>query len=148
METKGSASIEIRASPDRVYNLLIDFDRIGEISPECYRAEWLEGLTGPHAGGKFRGYNRSGKAEWQTECRVLRAMPGVEWAFKANAPSPTPTTWRYTFARTEEGCIVTESFDAPVLATTETQEALGGRDAQLRTNISTTLANLKKLAEA
>jgi hypothetical protein len=145
--TKGSARIEIAASAEAVYLLLSDVERIGEFSPECERAQWQDGVTGPHAGVHFIGHNRSGGATWSVECRVLRAMPGEEWVFKSNLASATPTTWRYTLEATPQGCIVTEAWDAPVLATPEAAAQMVGRDEQLADNVQTSLSNLKRLAE-
>jgi hypothetical protein len=147
METKGSATVDIAASPEDVYNLLIDLNRIGDISPECHRAEWLEGVTAPHAGARFVGHNAAGGFEWKTECRVLRAMPGVEWAFKSNISGDKPTTWRYNLKPTEGGCRVALSFDAPSLEDPGLQKAMPGRADKLRENIATSLENLKRLAE-
>jgi hypothetical protein len=148
METKGSDSIEIAASPERVYNLLIDLSRVGEISPECAEASWLDGATAPHAGARFTGTNRGALGEWTTECRVLRAMPGEEWAFKSNIASDTPTTWRYTFKRRDDGCTVKVTWDAPLLAVPGIEEKMPARDEQLKQNVTTSLANLKRLAES
>jgi hypothetical protein len=148
METKGADSIEIGASPEQVYNLLIDLGRVGDISPECREAEWLDGVTAPHAGARFEGRNKNGDLEWSTECRVLRAMPGEEWAFKANVASDTPTTWRYRLKRNGDGCSVTLAWDAPLLAKPGIEDVMPGRDAQLAANAATSLANLKRLAEA
>jgi hypothetical protein len=147
METKGSDSIDISASPESVYNLLIDLARIGEISPECGESSWMDGVTGPHAGAHFTGTNRNFRGEWTTECRVLRAMPGVEWAFKSNIASDTPTTWRYTFKPTDRGCAVKVTWDAPMLALPGIDEQMPGRDDELKQNVSTSLTNLKRLAE-
>jgi hypothetical protein len=132
METKGSDSVEIKASPERVYNLLIDLSRIGETSPGFTSAEWLDGATAPHASAKFRVQTTGGASE---DCRVLRAMPGDEWAFKEDVASDTPTTWRYAFKRTPDGCMVKLSWDAPA-----------GAD-QVAGAATSSLANLKQLAE-
>ncbi|HEX7097157.1 MAG TPA: SRPBCC family protein, partial [Acidimicrobiales bacterium] len=104
MASKGSESITIGASPERVYNLLIDLANLDGISPEFQRAEWLEGLTGPHAGATFRAYPRDGGDG--VPCRVLRAMPGEEFAFKTNTTSGSPATWRYELERDGDGCTV------------------------------------------
>ena len=147
MLTKGKATIEIAAPPEAVYLLLSNIERIGEFSPECVRAEWHDGITAPHAGAHFTGHNERGGASWSVECRVLRAMPGEEWVIKANASSPTPTTWRYLLEPTSNGCTVTEFWDAPLLGTAEGESAMAGRDEQLAENIRTSLQNLKRLAE-
>ena len=78
---------------------------------------------------------------------VLRAMPGVEWAFKSNISSETPTTWRYTFKRTDGGCAVKVTWDAPLLAVPAVADQMPERDVELKQNVSTSLSNLKRLAE-
>src|SRR5690554_1692635 len=111
MDSKGSQSISINSSPERVYNLLIDLGNLGEISPEFTRAEWLDGLTGPHAGARFVSYPSDGGPG--VECRVLRAMPGDEWAIKTHLASDAPATWRYELAHDGDACALTLRWDAP-----------------------------------
>ena len=144
-ETTGSATIEIEASPDAVYALLTDLSRIGEVSPECYKAEWEGGATGPAAGAAFRGYNRSGDNQWDAGCVVVAADMGKEWAFKVPADDGRDTLWRYQIEATHSGCTVTESFDSPILA--DEYFVKVRRHEVLLANISGTLANLKNAAE-
>ncbi|MEM7273870.1 MAG: SRPBCC family protein [Actinomycetota bacterium] len=146
IETTGSTTIDIGASPEAVYAILTDLTRIDELSPECYRAEWEDGSDGPEAGARFRGYNRNGKMEWDAGCIVLNADPGREWAFEVPAQDGRSTVWRYTIEATDGGCRVTESFDAPILDGEFFQKM--NRHDLLVTNIATTLGNLKSLAEA
>ncbi len=146
IDTSGSTSIEIDASPETVYDLLTDLTRISELSPECYRAEWVEGSSGPEVGARFHGYNRNGKMEWDAGCIVLTADRGREWAFEVPAQDGRTTVWRYEIEPTTSGCRVTESFDAPVLDSDFFQKI--NRHDLLTSNIATTLDNLKTLAEA
>ncbi|MDG2114628.1 MAG: SRPBCC family protein [Actinomycetota bacterium] len=78
-ETTGSASIEIAAGADTVWDLIANVEQMGDWSPETYRAEWLSG--GPSPGAQFRGYNRLGDKEWSSECEVLTCTPGEEFTF-------------------------------------------------------------------
>jgi hypothetical protein len=128
VQTKSSETITIGASPERVYNLLIDLARVGETGPLFTSADWLEGATGPHAGAHFMGHGAAG----DNECRVLRAMPGEEWAFKTDISSGSPATWRYEFDRTEDGCTVTVKWDGTTAASAVVES----------------LGTLKRLAEA
>jgi len=128
METRSSESIDIEATPERAYNLLIDLTRTGEIGPLFTSAQWLEGATGPHAGAHFMGHREGGG---EIECRVLRAMPGEEWAFKTDLASDAPATWRYAFERADDGCTVTVKWD----------------DATTAADVAASLASLKRLAE-
>jgi len=70
-ETTGSATIEIDATPDAVYGILTDLSRISDVSPECYKAEWEGGATGPEVGAAFRGYNTAGENSWDAGCVVV-----------------------------------------------------------------------------
>ncbi|MEM7340574.1 MAG: SRPBCC family protein [Actinomycetota bacterium] len=144
--TTGTTHIEINAAPDEVYGILTDLSRIDELSPECYRAEWEDGSTGPEVGARFRGYNRNGKTEWDAACIVLTADPGREWAFEVPAQDGRRTVWRYEIEPTDSGCRVTESFDAPILDGEFFQKM--NRHDLLVSNIATTLQNLKTQAEA
>jgi len=144
-ETTGSATIEIAASPQAVYDVLTDLSRISEVSPECYQAEWEDGASGPAVGAGFRGYNQAGANKWDAGCVVVAAEAGSEWAFKVPADDGRDTVWRYEITSTESGCSVTESFDSPILA--DEYFVNMGRHKMLIANIEGTLANLKKAAE-
>lgn len=146
VETAGTASVEIEASPDEVYAILTDLSRISELSPECYRAEWEGGATGPAVGARFRGYNRHAGNEWDAGCVVAAANPGEEWAFEVPADDGRSTTWRYEIEPTGSGCRVTESFDSPILDGEYFQKV--NRHDILLKNIANTLDNLKAAAEA
>ena len=77
---EGQATIQIQAPPENVYAMLSDVTRMGEWSPECAKAEWIEGATGPVSGARFKGSNRRGLAVWSTKPRVVVADPGREFA--------------------------------------------------------------------
>jgi len=79
--TSGEASVHISASPEAVYDLVADITRMGERSPECYRAEWVDGPATAAVGARFRGHNRIGVIKWSTTCKVTAADRGREFAF-------------------------------------------------------------------
>jgi len=145
VETTGSASIDIAASPEAVWSLLTDLDRISELSPECYQAEWEGTPAAPEVGAAFRGYNQAGGNKWDAGCVVVAAEPGREWAFKVPAPDGRDTVWRYLIEATDGGSTVTESFDSPILDGEHFQKI--NRHELLMKNITRTLENLKQVAE-
>jgi len=55
----GTATIEIKASPQAVWGALTDVTRMGEWSPECTGARWIPDATGPAKGAKFEGDNEA-----------------------------------------------------------------------------------------
>jgi len=72
---KSSASIEINAAPEVVWQLVADITRMGEWSPECWKAEWEDGTTGPAVGALFRGYNRAGSTSGSRRASSPTANP-------------------------------------------------------------------------
>ena len=61
----------VAAPPARVWELVGDPSRIGELSPECYKVRWKGGATGPVPGAKFVGYNRKGPLRWTTTSTIV-----------------------------------------------------------------------------
>src|SRR5262245_136773 len=52
-----SESIEATCAPGRAWDLVTDIARIGEFSPECRDARWLDGASEPKVGARFEGTN-------------------------------------------------------------------------------------------
>ncbi len=145
---QASASIEIDAPPEAVWHLVADVTRMGEWSPECVRAEWEDGATGPMVGAHFHGYNRAGTFEWDAHCVVAECEPGQVFAFEVPREDPTPTRWRFEFASSSSGTTLTESFDAPRINIEGSPANFEGRFEMLAEGIKTTIANIKGAAEA
>lgn len=147
--THGRASLEIAAPPAVVYELVTDVTRIGERSPECYHAQWLDSATSATVGARFRGSNRIGPIKWTTTCTVTTAEPGREFAFSViGSNGREQTRWRYTIEATDTGCRITESYQfiwCPLLA--RAAELPFPRDRQLRRGIRRTLQAIKQAAE-
>jgi len=147
--TDGEASIQIAARPEIVYDLIADVTRMGERSPECYRAKWLDDATGPQVGARFKGYNRVGPIRWATTCVVTQAESGREFAFTVvNGQGREETQWRYLIEPDGAGCTVTESYQflwCPWAA--RVAELPFPRDRQLRRGLHATLASIKRVAE-
>ena len=121
-------------------------NRINELSPECYKAEWEGDATEAIVGAKFRGYNDNGGNKWDAGCVVVAADPGKEWSFEVPGDDGRSTLWRYQIEATPNGCRVTESFDSPILDGEFFQKI--NRHKLLLDNIAESLANLKAVAEA
>ena len=155
---KGTA-IEVRehvaAPPGAVYAMVADVTRMGEWSPECVHAEWVDGATGPAVGARFKGSNRKGLARWSTTPRVVAADPGREFAFVVTDPRDRENTrWTYRFESASGGTDVTESFellrDVPGAVAFIVYRCLlrvKDRRADLEANMRHSLAALKAAAE-
>jgi len=125
-----------------------DITRMGEWSPECYRAEWKDGATGPAVGAHFHGYNRAGTFEWDAPGIVTDCEPGRIFAFAVPRDGPMRNCWRFDFEPGGEGTILTESFDAPAINVEGSAANLEGRFEMLVTAINKTIANIKVAAES
>jgi hypothetical protein len=111
-------STHVDAPPDRVYRLVSDVTRMGELSPVCYRCEWIDPANGPAAGARFKGWNRQGFRRWWTICEVTAAEPGrvfefrtIDGLFNVGFRNKEMTRWRYEFAPDGIGTTVTESME-------------------------------------
>lgn len=150
---RGSVTVHMAASADRVWDLVSDVTRIGEFSPETFEAQWLGGATGPALGARFRGHvrrNGRGPAYW-TVCTVVACQPGREFAFEVGGPRrSTLNTWRYRLEPGPGGTAVTESFELPDTPVTRLYWMVAGL-ARGRTSLSgmqATLDRIKAVAES
>ena len=109
---QGSASVEINRDPAVVFSAIADVTRMGEWSPECVRARWVGGATGPAVGAKFEGDNRVTMfgvtlKQWTTTSEVTACGPGEVFEFVAEGY----TKWRYRLEPRGSGTRVTESYE-------------------------------------
>jgi hypothetical protein len=147
------ASVEIRAAPEKIYDLIADITRMGTWSPECYRCEWLDGHTRAEVGARFKGFNRAGLIRWSNVSEVVVADRGRELAWMLGGTEKRYSLWRYTFEAVPDGALVTETFH-PLRHTLLGRLGavpLGGqrhRQKVLRAGIMDTLARLKAAAES
>jgi len=150
---RGSVTVHMAASTDRVWALISDVTRIGEFSPETFEAEWLDGRRAPAVGARFRGHvrrNGRGPVYWTT-CTVVACAPGREFAFTVAGPGGrTVNTWRYQLAPSAAGTDVTESFELADALLLRFYWLLAG-SARGRTNLTgmrVTLERIKAAAES
>jgi hypothetical protein len=152
MIMRDAVSIQIDASPQRVWELVSDITNTGRFSPETIAAEWLDGATGPAVGVRFRGLvkrNGRGPTYWST-CRIIACEPGREFAFVVGVGDSALNTWRYVFEPHACGTRVTESFELTNRLGLRIYWALLGR-LRGRTNrhgMQTTLQRIKAEAES
>ena len=152
MNLGDSVTVDMAATPDEVWALVSDVTRIGELSPETFEAEWLDGATGPALGAHFRGHvnrNSSGLVYW-SQCRVTACEPGRSFGFDVLIGSNVINTWRYEIAPSATGSTVTESFRLVDTWSNRVYWGLLGR-WRGRTNargMTQTLARVKSIVEA
>jgi uncharacterized protein YndB with AHSA1/START domain len=146
---EGQATIQIQAPPEKVYAMLSDVTRMGEWSPECVKAEWVGGATGPAVGARFKGHNKlNWLIRWSSTPTVKVADPGKEFTFETGKPGKEQTRWTYRFAPKDGGTELTESFEALTYSAFQKLTANPGkRTEKLVTDIQQTLERIKQAAE-
>lgn len=145
----GSASIHVDAPPERVYDLLADITRMGEWSPETYRAEWRNGATRARTGARFRGWNRKGPVRWFTDPIIECAERGRELCFTTTLLGRGRfTTWTYRMHAAPGGGTELEESWEEVSRIPAPRAFDRWRSAQLQEGMEETLRRIKAAAEA
>ncbi|MEU7765876.1 SRPBCC family protein [Nocardia sp. NPDC049190] len=142
-------TIDIAASPERVWAVVSDLARMPEFSPQCVR---MVALGSIRAGTWTINLNRDGKKYWPTTARILRYEPGRAFTFRINE---NRSVWSYLLEPTETGTRLIERRDMPNGTTWVSRRAidaaLGGEqpfeEALLR-GMTRTLDNIKLAVEA
>ncbi|MFJ4876183.1 SRPBCC family protein [Streptomyces sp. NPDC088745] len=100
-------SVFVKAPADRVYAAVADVQSMARWSPECVAVRGV--AAGPaRTGARFVGFNRKGPFFWFTDCRVTRAEPGVDFAFRVSSFGLPVALWGYRLAPEADGTRVTE----------------------------------------
>jgi uncharacterized protein YndB with AHSA1/START domain len=103
--------------PDTFFELITSVERIGEFSPECIEAHWVEGFPAHAVGGRFEGRNHiedDGETyEWTRPCDVVAYEPPRHFAYTVGDRfDGTPSTrWTFRVTPTDSGCDVEQQFE-------------------------------------
>jgi hypothetical protein len=158
--------IEIAAPTERVYSVIADVTRIGELSPECIRCVWTHGTPGEIA-ARFVGSNYVRNPEtgqewrWEMESEVIVAeFPSAfGWTVLTESWDRETSVWVFTFeARGLTNTVVRQTFSMkqpptglqPILDRMSVDEQNGYMDqrrSRLDHGMRSTLARLKVIAE-
>lgn len=99
------------------WDLITSVERIGEFSPECAEAWWVDGFPAHAVGGRFEGRNcipaGDGTYEWIRPCDVVAYDPPRLFAYTVGDRfDGTPSTrWTFRVVATDTGCVVEEQFE-------------------------------------
>jgi uncharacterized protein YndB with AHSA1/START domain len=141
-----SATVEMKAGPEKVWEVVSDLARMPEFSPELRKAFVL---GKPGVGANIIGINRRKAVVWPTSSKVVRWEPGRAVAWKTRESG---ATWIYELQPTATGTAVTgrrvlpkftmgTSLLAPIIGGAE------GHDAELADGIRTTLERIRATVE-
>ncbi|MGH3634196.1 SRPBCC family protein [Mycobacterium sp.] len=142
------AQIDIKAPVAKVWELVSDFGRMPQWSPQC---RWMKPLGPLRQGTRTLNLNRRGNLFWPTTCTVTEVIPEQKLAFKVNANG---AIWSYELQPIPEGTRLVESRHAengvkPISSLT-VNALMGGAEsfeAELVDGMNTSLANIKVAAE-
>lgn len=143
-----SASVDVAARPESVWEVVSDVRRMSEWSPECRRIVVL-GSPKEGVGTTFLGVNRRGWAMWPTTSKVVRFEPARAVAWRTRESG---ATWTYELTPTGSGTTLTGRRDLPAytLGTTVMAPLIGGaqgHDEELADGIRTTLERIRTTVE-
>ncbi len=110
-------SVEVACAAEDAWRLVTDVTRIGEFSPECLDAHWLDDPGGVKVGARFEGTNRvvDGNTEliWIRPCIVTDVKPGELFAYTVGDRfdgSPA-SSWEFVIDSLALGrCRITQTF--------------------------------------
>ena len=142
-----SATVEMKASPEEVWQVVSDLGRMPEFSPELRKA-FVVGRPG--VGANIIGINRRKVVVWPTTSKVVRWEPARAVAWKTRESG---ATWVYEIEPTTTGTAVTGRRVLPkfTLGTALLGPAIGGaagHDEELAEGIRTTLDRIRAAVEA
>jgi hypothetical protein len=145
-------SIVINRSPEVLYDMVSDINRMGEWSPVCKACWWDEGES-LRVGAWFTGRNETPDRTWETRSLVVAAERGRDFAFVVGG---TWTKWSYSFVPSGEVTLVTETWEFLPGGIARFEERFGDdkwvqiadRHDLARRGIPETLAALKRIAES
>ena len=137
----------VAADPMTVWDMVSDITRMGEWSPECYKAFWLTPKRGK--GAMFLGLNKDRGLRWPSPAIVTEAERAKVFAFRASSG----VVWRYLLSPEDGGTRLVEErvIDGEYrFVKTGYGLFLGGyhrRVKVLRAGMRTTLERIKTAAE-
>lgn len=145
-----SASIDIEAPPNEVWDVVSDLKRMGEWSPQCRKMIILGREV--KRGTRTLNINHAGKLHWPTNAKVTEFEPNKKIAFRI---VENRTIWSYELEPTATGTKLTESRKAPKgvsgASNFAIERGMGGIEkfeAALERGIKKTLARIKSEVES
>ncbi|OBH19442.1 SRPBCC family protein [Mycolicibacter sinensis] len=142
------AEIDIKAPVTEVWNLISDFRRMPEWSPQC---RWMKPLGALRPGTRTINVNRRGRLFWPTTSVITEFVPDRKLAFRV---TENHSVWSYELEPTADGTRVTESRRADdgitSVSTFLTNKFMGGVESfeqELVAGMKASLERIKAAAE-
>ena len=99
-----TVSLDIAASPRRVWDVVTDISVMPRFSTELQSIEWADGFSGAELGAQFLGTNRnSAIGEWTVRCEIVECEPHRVFGWAVHSVDSPAATWRFELAAVPEG---------------------------------------------
>lgn len=142
------AHVDINAPVAKVWELISDFRRMPEWSPQC---RWMKPFGPVRQGTRTLNLNRRNRMFWPTTCTVVEIVPDRKLAFRVDTNN---TIWSYELEPAGEGTRVIESRHAEngvtAFSNLSVKALFGGTDNfehELLDGMNASLARIKAAAE-
>ena len=149
-------SIDIDASPEAVWDMVVDMERYGEWSSENTGGYWRKGADGVPGtglvGDMFVGVNRRDDQEWKAPVEIVQRDEGQVFGFITGGMEYNIALWQYQVEPNESGgTTLTEYYElrtlSPLMKENGQPEIDLRRDNMIE-SIRATLEGMKAAAEA
>jgi uncharacterized protein YndB with AHSA1/START domain len=150
--------------PQAFWDLITSVHRIGEFSPECAEAWWVDGFPAHAVGGRFEGRNRreveGGTYEWTRPCDVVAYDPPRQFSYTVGDRfDGTPATrWTFRITPGDSGCVVEQQFEhlpdglsgirLQAEQVDDAEALIAWRRTMLREGMTQTLERIRSVLEA
>jgi uncharacterized protein YndB with AHSA1/START domain len=142
------AQVDIDAPASKVWELISDFRRMPQWSPQC---RWMKAFGPLRQGTRTLNLNRRKRLYWTTTCTVVEVIPEKRLAFRVNTNN---TIWTYELEPNGDGTRVIESRHAEngvtAFSNLSVNALFGGTanfERELLEGMNTSLAKIKAAAE-
>ena len=140
--------IDINAPASKVWELVSDFKRMPQWSPQC---RWMKPLGPVRPGTRTININRRGALFWPTSCVLTEVIPEQKLAFRVTTNG---SVWSYELQPTADGTRLIESRHAEngvtAVSSLATKAFMGGAsrfEQELLDGMNASLKNIKAAAE-
>ena len=153
-----SVSIDIPASPERVWELVTDITLMPRFSTELRSTAWADGFGAAELGAQFLGTNRHPAiGEWTTTSHIVDFEPPRLFGWAVGNPENPAAVWRFELSPTASGTRLTYTArigpgrsGVSMLIERDpgrAEEIISRRLGQFRAGMHATLTGIRELAQ-
>jgi uncharacterized protein YndB with AHSA1/START domain len=159
-----SAETTAECEIDQAWDVVSAIGRIGEFSPECAQAWWVDVHLANTVGARFEGKNRvdgpNGTHEWIRPCEITAWDPPrlISWTVGDRFDGTPATEWTFEVAPAATGVIIRQRFrhlpdglsglrEAAQKAPENAAELVRNRSAKLSQAMAQTLSRMRAVLE-